>query len=127
MQLRDISMICDKLEKPLGRKYCLNFAYASGFEVNALKLADLFNPEKFMVKITPIHNTASCRDNGIETINGYNSYTPYQDVEGSLLYAGFDVLVFIPSLDEETGYVTCGNAILSHKGRRYASQIICRH
>ena len=28
---------------------------------------------------------------------------------------GFDVLVFVPSIDEEHGLVTCGNAILGEQ------------
>jgi 23S rRNA (adenine2503-C2)-methyltransferase len=27
--------------------------------------------------------------------------------------AGFDVIVFVPSYDEDLGLITCGNAILS--------------
>lgn len=53
-----------------------------------------------------------CRANGIETVGGYSSYAPYQSAEEALKEKGFDVLVFIPSMDEEDGLVTCGNAIL---------------
>jgi 23S rRNA (adenine2503-C2)-methyltransferase len=44
---------------------------------------------------------------------GYVEYTPYRDAEKSFVDAGFDTLVFIPSLDEDKGLITCGNAILS--------------
>ncbi|HCX20510.1 MAG TPA: hypothetical protein DHN29_01260 [Cytophagales bacterium] len=97
---------------PVSRKYCLNFAYSTSFEIDATKLASLFDPEKFMVKITPIHNNNACRENGIETVGGYHSYLPYLTPKDDLQKAGFDVLVFIPSMDEEDGLVTCGNAIL---------------
>ena len=30
----------------------------------------------------------------------------------ALVAEGFDVLVFVPSMDEEDGLVTCGNAVL---------------
>ena len=111
--LKDLSEILKELPYPVSRKYCLNFAYATGYEVDGQKLRKLFDPEKFMCKITPIHNNASCLENGIETIGGYSSYDPYKDVEESLKAAGFDVLVFIPSMDEEDGLVTCGNLALS--------------
>ena len=113
MSLREISDICKDLPNPLSRKYCLNFAYASGYEVDGSKLAELFDPKKFMCKITPIHNNDSCRENGIETVDGYSNYHSYRKPEDSLKAAGFDVLVFIPSSDEENGLVTCGNAVLS--------------
>ena len=111
--LEELSEICKKLPSPLGRKYCLNFAYATGYETDGEKLANLFDTNKFMVKITPIHNNVSCKENGIETIGGYHSYAPYRDAEKSFKDAGFDVLVFVPSMDEEDSLITCGNALLS--------------
>ena len=38
---------------------------------------------------------------------------PYKDVEERLKGVGFDVIVFIPSKDEDNSLITCGNAILS--------------
>lgn len=113
LNLSGISKICEALPPPISRKYCLNFALASNYEVDASKLADLFDPEMFMVKITPIHNNTACRQNGIETTDGYEYYLPYKQAEEDLKAAGFDVLVFVPSMDEEDGLVTCGNVVLS--------------
>jgi 23S rRNA (adenine2503-C2)-methyltransferase len=110
--LLNISKMCDSLEPPVGRKYTLNFALADGYEVDADKLRKLFSPEKFMVKITPIHNNNACAENNIKTSNGYNFFAPYRGAEDDLIKAGFDVLIFIPSEDEENNTITCGNAIL---------------
>jgi len=111
--LEEIAEMVVDLPDPLGRKYCLNFAYSTDFEVDAERLAELFDSNNWMVKITPIHNNKACRDNGIETVGGYDSYAPYRKVEEELKAAGFDVLVFVPSMDEEDGLVTCGNLVLS--------------
>lgn len=111
--LKDIAKIGRDFPDPIGRKYCLNFAYATGYEVDADKLRDLFSPDKFMVKITPIHNNTTCQENNIKTVDGYKSYKPYSEIEKELHNVGFDVIVFVPSIDEEDGLVTCGNAILS--------------
>lgn len=111
--LEEIARICSYLPEPLSRKYCLNFAYASDAIVDAEVLSKLFDKDKFMCKITPIHNNAACRSHKIETVSGYESYAPYKEVEKSLKGAGFDVLVFVPSTDEEDGLVTCGNLALS--------------
>lgn len=113
MSLEAIAELGRAMPDPIGRKYCLNFAYATDYEIDADKLAKLFDPAKFMCKITPIHNNEACRENGIETIGGYESYQPYRKPEEDLKAAGFDVLVFIPSMDEEDGLVTCGNLVLS--------------
>jgi 23S rRNA (adenine2503-C2)-methyltransferase len=112
MTLEEFSRIADRLPEPVGRKYCLNFAYSTDFEIDASRVANLFDTSKFMCKITPIHNNNACRKHDIETVGGYDSWLPYQQPEEDLKAAGFDVLVFVPSLDEEDGLVTCGNAIL---------------
>ena len=113
IQLDEIAGIVRDLPVPRGRKYALNFALADDYEVDAEKLRDLFNPDKCMVKITPLHVTHSCIENHIQTSDGYKSFVPYQKAEDALIRAGFDVLIFVPSSDEDEGRITCGNAILS--------------
>ena len=113
LSLLDFSKIADTFLEPKGRKYTLNFALASGYIVDSKKLASMFDPQKWMCKITPIHNNMACKKNNISTIDGYNSFSPYKKTEEELKRAGFDVIVFVPSMDEENGLVTCGNVILS--------------
>jgi len=113
LTLKEISEIGKQLPQPKGRKYALNFALADEYIIEADKLKELFNPEKFMCKITPLHRTNSCIENGIETTGGYELFTPYKTVEAELKRVGFDVIVFVPSYDEDLGLITCGNAILS--------------
>lgn len=115
LSLKEISDMMKKVRKPRGRKYTLNFALSDETIIDAKYLATLFNSEDFMVKITPIHNTKACIDNKIQTSDGYESFTPYQRHEEALIEAGFDVLIFVPSKDEETGKITCGNAVLAYK------------
>ena len=112
LTMEEFSLIASRLPMPLSRKYCLNFAFSTDFEIDAQKVRRLFDPDKFMCKITPIHNNNACKENHIETVNGYTSFAPYSQAENDLKEAGFDVLVFVPSIDEEDGLVTCGNAIL---------------
>lgn len=115
LTLDEISELAIKLPMPKGRKYALNFALADNYEINAYKLFYLFDPNKFMIKITPLHKTKSCDDNNIHTTGGYDEYTPYKKYEEELKSLGFDVIVFIPSYEEDMGMITCGNAILSGK------------
>lgn len=112
LSLFELSEIADRMPEPIGRKYCLNFAFSTDYEIDAELLYRLFDTHKFMIKITPIHNNTACRENGIKTVDGYHSFLPYSKAEEALKVAGFDVLVFVPSIDEEDGLVTCGNAIL---------------
>ncbi|WP_301345917.1 Fe-S-oxidoreductase [uncultured Muribaculum sp.] len=115
LSLDEIAEIGCELPMPKGRKYALNFALADDSIIDGKRLRELFDPEKFMCKITPLHRTASCEQNGIATTDGYELFTPYKAVEEDLKANGFDVIVFVPSYDEDNGLITCGNAILSGK------------
>jgi 23S rRNA (adenine2503-C2)-methyltransferase len=99
-------------DMPKRRKYTLNFAVAE-YEINVKKLRDLFSPDKFIIKLTPMHKTSTAIENGIKTKGDYTTYYPYRDIEEELKKVGFDVLVFIASEYEDLGRITCGNAILS--------------
>lgn len=112
MTLSEISNLMDKMPAPVGRKYTLNFAVA-GYEINGKKLAKLFNPDHFIVKLTPMHKTATAISNNIKTEGDYTTFYPYHEAEQSCKDAGFDTLVFIASEYEDLGRITCGNAILS--------------
>jgi 23S rRNA (adenine2503-C2)-methyltransferase len=124
IHLEDFARIAEKMPEPVSRKYCLNFAFSTDFIIDADKVANLFDSEKFMCKITPIHNNTACTENGIKTVGGYDSWKPYQKPEEDLKAKGFDVLVFVPSIDEEDGLVTCGNLILGGSKLKYNEELI---
>lgn len=112
LSLENISEIGKRLEFPRGRKITLNFAVA-GYEIDAKRLRELFDPKKFIVKLTPMHKTHHAIENGIKTDGEYTSMYPYLHHEDELRAVGFDVIVFIASEYEDLGRITCGNAILS--------------
>jgi 23S rRNA (adenine2503-C2)-methyltransferase len=110
LTLKEIAAIVDR--EPRGRKITLNFAIA-GYEINPDVLLELFDPKKFLIKLTPMHKTSTAQEHGIETAGDYTSSYPYQHHEEALKKAGYDVLVFVGSIEEDLGRITCGNAILS--------------
>lgn len=113
--LEDIGYMMDSIIHWLGvkgRKITLNFAVAE-YEINASKLLDIFDPQYFIVKLTPMHKTTTALDNNIKTQGNYTDSYPYEHHADNLRKAGYDVLVFIASEDEDLGRITCGNAILS--------------
>ena len=113
LSLVDISDIALSLPMPKGRKYTLNFPVASDTIIDARKLSLLFDKEKFIVKITPIHETSEAVINNITTPCGYDDYNVYRRFEEPLLEEGWDVIVFVPSKEEDADRITCGNALLS--------------
>lgn len=113
LSIPEIAEVVADFPKPLDRKYCINMAMADGYKSNGEKMARLFDPDKWMVKITPIHVTTASAENGIKTSGGYDVYEAYAEAEHNFKTAGFDTLVFVPSYDEDFGMITCGNAVLS--------------
>ena len=97
-----------------GRKITLNFALTDA-PVDAKYLRALFDPKYFICKLTPMHNTSAVVEGDMITHDGYTHYYPYKEVEENLKAVGFDVIVFVPSKEEDESKITCGNAILATK------------
>lgn len=112
LSLADASDMFKRLPPPIGRKFALNFAL-TGAPIDGNILSDLFRPDWFMCKLTPMHEALSAKTNGYFNKNMYSDYSQYEFVEENLKRAGYDVLVFVPSFEEDAGRITCGNAILS--------------
>jgi len=112
--LEEISRVMDGII-PSGRKITLNFALCN-YTINPSILKKYFSPQDYLIKITPMHKTLACIKKGLITTDGYDLYYPYKKVEEECKNEGYDVIVFIPSKEEDESKITCGNAILSkHK------------
>lgn len=112
LSLAEISELAKELPMPKGRKYTLNFPVTAQTILEAKKLSELFDKDKFIVKITPIHETNSAIENGFE-VTGYADYDVYRKFEQPLLKEGWNVIVFVPSKEEDSDRITCGNALIS--------------
>lgn len=99
---------------PVGRKFTLNFPIAN-WEIDTNTLLRYFNPEHYICKLTPMHQTVQADRFGHKTAGDYTHPDAYKEVEQNLQAAGYEVLVFIASEDEDHGMITCGNAILANK------------
>lgn len=114
MELYAISHMFNRcLPRPKGRKITLNFAVSDDYAVDAYLLAELFPPEFFICKLTPMHVTQRATENRVTSKTDATKPEAYQKLARELREVGFDVLVFIASDEEDRGRITCGNAILS--------------
>lgn len=113
LSMADISTIAAKLPMPVGRKYTLNFAVTEKTILDAVVLDDLFDKEKFIVKITPIHQTKAAVENHYDITTTYDNYSVYTKFEQPLLALGWDVIIFVPSKEEDSDRITCGNALIT--------------
>jgi 23S rRNA (adenine2503-C2)-methyltransferase len=115
LSLPKIAAIAEVLPEPNGRKYTLNFAVTKDTILNAKELDLLFDKQKFIVKITPIHQTAQAVANGFDVGDTYEDYDVYKQFEEPLLEQGWDVIVFVPSKEEDADRITCGNALIAEE------------
>lgn len=110
LSLAEIGQIIDELPMPKKRKYTLNFAVTSESNLDVDLMNKYFDKKKCIVKITPIHKTVEAEDNGYEIVTDFDVYEQF---EKPLVDAGWDVIVFIPSKEEDEDRITCGNALIA--------------
>ena len=113
LSLDQIATLGDSLPDPIGRKYTLNFAVTKDTILDAEWLTNKFDKNKFIIKITPIHVTKAAVDNGFDVTTEYTNFDVYKKFEQPLLDKGWDVIVFVPSKEEDSDRITCGNALIA--------------
>lgn len=114
LSLQEISDIIKELPYPKKRKYTLNFAVTSKSNLDVDLMNKYFDKEKCIVKMTPIHETVEAVDEGYEIVHDFDVYEQF---EKPLVNDGWDVIVFVPSKEEDEDRITCGNSLiaLEHK------------
>lgn len=110
---QEIARIMDGII-PSGRKITLNFALGD-WEIDPKVLLKYFNPDWYLVKLTPLHKTRIVDSHTMMPTGDWTTYMPYSSTEKELKNAGYDVIVFLASKEEDESRITCGNAILSDK------------
>ncbi len=96
-----------------GRKVTLNFALSENDQIDPEKLEDIFDPEVFAVKITPLNPTCNAREN--ELINVFTEEESREfEVIKELQNGPFDVHLSIGDLEENEIKSNCGQILLSH-------------
>ena len=92
-----------------GRKVTLNFAAMEDVPVDADKLAGIFDPVRFLVKITPLNPTT--RANSNERRSLYRERASVDRLLVDLATAGFQVIESIGELEENAIGSNCGQYI----------------
>ena len=110
LSLQEISDIIKELPYPKKRKYTLNFAVTSKSNLDVDLMNKYFDKEKCIVKMTPIHETVEAVDEGYEIVHDFDVY---QQFEQPLVNDGWDVIVFVPSKEEDEDRITCGNSLIA--------------
>lgn len=100
--------------KPGDRKITLNFALAEGNPVEPETLLRYFDPEKFLIKITPLNPTYSAENNKLNSYLDPNKQKEEYEVPAKLEQAGYQVIVSIGEAEENLIGSNCGQFVLKH-------------
>jgi 23S rRNA (adenine2503-C2)-methyltransferase len=104
----------ERFYRPGDRKITLNFALAEGMPVEPGVMLRYFDPDRYLVKITPVNPTCRAVQNGLSThIDPYRPETG-QAVAQSLTEAGYDVIVSIGEVEENEIGSNCGQYVLKY-------------
>ena len=115
LSLQEISDIIKELPYPKKRKYTLNFAVTSKSNLDVDLMNKYFDKEKCIVKMTPIHETVEAVDEGYEIVHDFDVYEQF---EQPLVNDGWDVIVFVPSKEEDEDRITCGNSLIALENKQ---------
>jgi 23S rRNA (adenine2503-C2)-methyltransferase len=97
--------------RPGDRKITLNFALAEGFPLEAEKLLAYFDPDLFLIKITPVNPTIRAIANDLRPV--FDEYHRDEDIIGELRRVGYEVLISLGESEENAIGSNCGQFIRS--------------
>lgn len=102
-----------RFHSPGDRKITLNFALAQGMPVDAGVLSRFFNPDIFLIKITPINPTCQAVMNGLHSRIDPSAPESLAALGQTLTQAGYEVLISIGELEENLIGSNCGQYVLN--------------
>ena len=113
--LEAIATVGEGFHRPGDRKVALNFALARGFSVDPQRLADLFDPAQFMIKLTPVNPTERSDLNGLDTVLSATDAGATDELVARLLDAGLDTVVSIGEAEEIAIGSNCGQLVRAQR------------
>lgn len=108
LSLEEISDISKKMPIPKGMKYELSFAVSDNLILDVNKVDKLFDKNKFLIKLTPIHETYSAIDHGFNA----TQVSKIDQIRNDFINAGWDVILDKQTDEQDNEDLTCGKLIL---------------
>jgi 23S rRNA (adenine2503-C2)-methyltransferase len=90
------------------RRIALNFAPVHGYPVDARKIREVFTPETFMIKLTPVNPTASSVSSGLRGVIDPDRRETAHALVSSFMDAGFETVLSIGEQRENLIGSNCG-------------------
>ncbi len=118
--LAEISRFGDRFHEKGDRKITLNFAMTQGFPVVPERIAEVFDPERFVMKMTPLNPTSSTRRNNLSSALNPMDLGSINQVKGGFERLGFEVIVSVGELEENKIGSNCGQFVSTLNGQKLA-------
>ncbi|MDD1769675.1 MAG: hypothetical protein LUO79_01185 [Methanomassiliicoccales archaeon] len=93
------------------RKVVLNFAPAVGYDVEASVIAANFDPDKFIIKLTPLNPTLRATSGGLKSVIEPGSPGTWEPMASDFAREGYDVILSIGETEENRIGSNCGQLI----------------
>jgi 23S rRNA (adenine2503-C2)-methyltransferase len=111
---KKIASYGERFFEPGDRKIGLNFALEKESPLQADILARYFNPEIFLVKITPLNPTYGVTGNRMVSYLDFNQPDARYEIVERVREAGYDVIVSWGETDENLIGSNCGQYVTQH-------------
>lgn len=108
---KEIADYGEKFYKQGDRKITLNFAISKQFPVDPNIIEKYFNPEKFLIKITPLNPTNNVEKNALDSALDTDNPDSINDLVKGFRNKGFEVIISIGELEENQIGSNCGQYI----------------
>ena len=104
----------DRFIRDGDRKITLNFALAENMAISEFILLEYFDPQKYLIKITPVNPTCQAVKNGL--VSYLDPKNPEERIElvDRLNESGYDVIVSIGEVEENKIGSNCGQYVLKY-------------
>lgn len=106
------------------RKVTLNFAMAQGVPVSAEAMARIFDPDKVLVKLTPLNPTERAVESGLRSTFDVGQEQRVAPLVSALQGYGFDCIVSVGDPEESEMRSSCGQLVRAHRAQRRAADVV---
>lgn len=111
MNFKEIADYGKRFHENDEKKVTLNFAISKGYDVNVETIRKYFDPDNFIIKLTPINPTEKAISNKL--ISEIDAYSPSSanQIINDFHSCGFDVILSIGEIEENKIGSNCGQFI----------------
>ena len=100
--------------RPGDRKITLNFALAEASPIDSQVLLSYFDPDLFLIKVTPLNPTYQAVSTGLTSyVNPNDKFATYPELE-AIREAGYELIISIGEQEENRIGSNCGQYVQKH-------------